>query len=213
MTRIDDPTTRAATKPAVSTRDLARRVLRLAVASAVASIVVLAACTTAPPPKPTPPASASTSTAQEARANLASASGSLVSGTVTLKPMGDGVHLTGTVGGFAANSQHGIHVHEKGDCSAVDASSAGGHFNPTAEAHGRASAEPLHAGDMDNLVADGDGVARVNIHLSGVTLGGGAANDIAGRALVVHAAPDDYTSQPSGNSGARVACAVITVTR
>ena len=210
MTRIDDPTTRAATKPAVSTRELVKRVLPWA----VASIVVLAACTTAPPPKPMPPASTNTSTAQEARANLASASGSLVSGTVTLKPMGDGVHLTGTVGGFAANSHHGIHVHEKGDCSSADASSAGGHFNPTTEAHGRASREaPHHAGDMDNLVADGDGVAQVNVHMHGVTLGGGAANDIAGKALVVHAAPDDYTSQPSGNSGARVACAVITVTR
>ena len=208
MTRIDDPTPRAATQPAISIRDLAVRVLPWA----VASIVVLAACTTAPPPKPTPPAA--TSTAQEGRANLASASGSLVSGTVTLKPMGDGVHLTGTVGGFAANSHHGIHVHEKGDCSSADASSAGGHFNPTADPHGRASREaPHHAGDMDNLVADGDGVAQVDIHMHGVTLGGGAANDIAGRALVVHAAPDDYTSQPSGNSGARVACAVITVIR
>ena len=210
MTRIDDPTPRAATQPAISIRDLAVRVLPWA----VASIVVLAACTTAPPPKPTPPASVNTSTAQEARANLASASGSLVSGTVTLEPMGDGVHLTGTVGGFAANSHHGIHVHEKGDCSSADASSAGGHFNPTADPHGRASREaPHHAGDMDNLVADGDGVAQVDIHMHGVTLGGGAANDIAGRALVVHAAPDDYTSQPSGNSGARVACAVIAVTR
>ena len=207
MTRIDDPTPRAATQPAISIRDLAVRVLPWV----VASIVVLAACTTAPPPKPTPPAA--TSTAQEGRANLASASGSLVSGTVTLKPMGDGVHLTGTVGGFAANSHHGIHVHEKGDCSSADASSAGGHFNPTADPHGRASREaPHHAGDMDNLVADGNGVAQVNIHMHGVTLGGGAANDIAGKALVVHAAPDDYASQPSGNSGARIACGVLTRT-
>lgn len=209
MPRIDDPTLCATPKP-VSKRAVARRALPWA----GVSIVVLAACTTtAPAPEPPPPPAA-TSTAQEARANLASASGSLVSGSVTLVPMGDGVHLTGTVGGFAANSQHGIHVHEKGDCSAADASSAGGHFNPTGDPHGRASREaPHHAGDMDNLVADGEGVAQVNIHMHGVTLGGGAANDIAGKALVVHAAPDDYASQPSGNSGARVACAVITVTR
>ena len=127
--------------------------------------------------------------------------------------MGDGVHLRGTVGGLAPNSQHGIHVHEKGDCSAVDASSAGGHFNPGASTHGRAGSGPHHAGDMDNLVADHEGVAQINIHLHGVTLGGGAANDIAGRALVVHATADDYTSQPAGNSGARVACGVITITR
>jgi Cu-Zn family superoxide dismutase len=205
MSRIDDPSSRAA----ASKFALAKRALPWA----VAGMVALAACTTtAPPPEPEPAAAASA--AQEARANLASASGSLVSGTVTLTPMADGVHLAGTVGGFAANSQHGIHVHEKGDCSAADASSAGGHFNPASAPHGRASREaPHHAGDMDNLVADGEGVAQVNIHMHGVTLGGGGANDIAGKALVVHAAPDDYTSQPSGNSGARVACAVITVTR
>jgi len=176
-----------------------------------ASLLLLTACSTTPPPAPPPPPAQST--AQAARANLASASGSLVSGQVTLAAMTDGVHLTGTVGGLAPNSTHGIHVHEKGDCSAADASSAGGHFNPAGSAHGRAGTPTHHAGDMDNITADASGVANVNIHLAGVTLGGGAANDIAGRALVVHAAPDDYMTQPSGNSGARVACGVITVTR
>ena len=66
---------------------------------------------------------------------------------------------------------------------------------------------------MDNIVSDAGGVAKVNVHLRGVTLGGGAANDIAGRAVIVHAAPDDYHTQPTGNAGARVACGVITVTR
>ena len=176
-----------------------------------ATSLLLGACASAPPssPKAITPVSA----AQAGTVNLASSSGSLVSGKLTLRTMGDGVHLTGTVGGFAANGQHGIHVHEKGDCSAVDASSAGGHFNPAATVHGRAGSGAHHAGDMDNLTADGQGVARVDIHLQGVTLGGGAANDIAGRALVVHMAPDDYRSQPAGNSGARVACGVITVVR
>jgi Cu-Zn family superoxide dismutase len=63
---------------------------------------------------------------------------------------------------------------------------------------------------MDNIVADPDGVAKIDIHLAGVTLGGGAANDIAGRAVIVHAAADDYTSQPAGNAGARVACGIVT---
>lgn len=178
---------------------------------AATTAVLLGACASVPPtPTRTVPA---VSTAQAGSVNLASSSGSLVSGKVTLRPMGDGVHLSGTVGGFAANGQHGIHVHEKGDCSAADASSAGGHFNPAATVHGRAGSGPHHAGDMDNLLADGQGVAKVDIHLRGVTLGGGAANDIAGRALVVHLAPDDYRSQPAGNSGARVACGVITVLR
>lgn len=178
---------------------------------ALTASFALAACSSTPPAARSAPAAPAQSTAQSARANLASASGSLVSGQVAFAPMGNGVHISGTVGGLPPNSTHGIHVHEKGDCSAADASSAGGHFNPAASAHGRASAPAHHAGDMDNIVANADGVAQVNIHLMGVTLGGGAANDIAGRALVVHAAPDDYTTQPSGNSGARVACGVIVV--
>jgi Cu-Zn family superoxide dismutase len=123
--------------------------------------------------------------------------------------MGDGVHITGDIGGLAPNSVHGFHIHETGDCSAADASSAGGHYNPAGMAHGRANTAPHHAGDIDNVVADGNGVAHVNAHVSGVALGGDPARDILGRALVVHAMPDDYRTQPSGASGTRVACGVI----
>src|SRR5690606_29734144 len=165
---------------------------------AIAAACALAACsTTAEMDEPATAAEpAATSTASSATVNLASASGSLVSGKLSIVPMGDGVHLTGQIGGLGAGATHAIHVHEPGDCSAADASSAGGHFNPTASAHGRAGTPTHHAGDMDNLTADAEGVANVDIHLSDVTLGGGAANDVAGRAVVVHAAPDDYTSQP-----------------
>ncbi len=181
-------------------------------------IAGLAGCAGAPRSADTPPATAHgtrpapTSTAREAVANLASASGSLVSGRLVLVPMGRGVHLTGEIGGLQPGSSHGFHIHEKGDCSAADGSSAGGHFNPAAQPHGRAGHGAHHAGDADNLVADASGVARVDAHVDGVTLGGGAANDIAGRAIVVHAAADDYSSQPAGNAGARVACGVIRVT-
>ncbi len=178
-------------------------------AIAIVATLTLAACASAPKPAPAPPPSLST--AKEGRANLAPASGSLVSGRVTLRPMTDGVHLTGTVGGFLPNSVHAIHVHEKGDCTAADASSAGGHFNPMGQPHGRANTPAHHAGDMDNIAANAQGQVNLDIHLAGVTLGGGAANDIADRALVVHAAADDYTSQPAGNAGARVACAVIKI--
>lgn len=177
---------------------------------AIATTLFLSACGTTPEPKSAAPAQ---STARQAVVNLASASGSLVSGKVTVMPMADGVHLTGTVGGLPANSTHGFHIHEKGDCSAADASSAGPHFNPAAAPHGKAESGAHHAGDMDNVVANAEGVVNLDVHVSGVTLGGGAANDIAGRALVVHAAPDDYTSQPAGNAGARVACGVITVSQ
>ena len=180
---------------------------------AAATAVFLTACGTTPPPKPAKVEVPTQSTAKQAVVNLASASGSLVSGKATLLPMAGGVHITGTVGGLPPNSTHGFHVHEKGDCSAVDASSAGPHFNPFGSAHGKAESGPHHAGDMDNVVANNEGVVKLNIHVSGVTLGGGAANDVADRALVVHAAPDDYTSQPAGNAGARVACGVIKVTQ
>ena len=180
---------------------------------AAATAVFLTACGTSPPPKPAKVEVPMQSTAKQAVVNLASSSGSLVSGKATLVPMADGVHITGTVGGLPSNSTHGFHVHEKGDCSAVDASSAGPHFNPFASAHGKAESGPHHAGDMDNVVADAEGVVKLDMHITGVTLGGGAVNDIAGRALVVHAAADDYTSQPAGNAGARVACGVIKVTQ
>ena len=145
----------------------------------------------------------------KAAAALAPASGSLVSGRVVFVPMTDGVHLTGTVGGLVPGGRFGFHIHEKGDCSAVDASSAGGHFNPTGAPHGRSEAGPHHAGDMDNLVAVPDGTANVDVRLIGTTLGGSAATNIVGRALVVHGGTDDYTSQPAGTAGARVACGVI----
>ena len=172
---------------------------------------LLAACSTAP--APVQKSAAATGTAQEAVVNLAPASGSLVSGRLLLRPMTGGVHVSGEIGGLGAGDVRGFHVHEKGDCSAADASSAGGHFNPGAQPHGRAGQGPHHAGDSDNLVADGRGVARVNAHLSGVTLGGGAASDIAGRAVIMHAQADDYATQPTGNAGARVACGVIRITR
>jgi len=186
-------------------------------ALALAVAATLAACASAPPQTATPgapaPAAHNASTAKQAVANLASASGSLVSGRLTLAPMGDGVHLTGDIGGLQPGSSHGFHIHEKGDCSAVDASSAGGHFNPGAQPHGRAGHGAHHAGDSDNLVADANGVAHVDAHVSGVSLGGGAANDVVGRAIIVHAVADDYSSQPAGNAGARVACGVIRVTQ
>ncbi|GAB3345017.1 superoxide dismutase family protein [Lysobacter tyrosinilyticus] len=182
--------------------------------------LVLAACTT------TAPATSSMSAATPSRAatpvrtvplargasiTLAPASGSLVSGKLSALPIAGGVRITGEIGGLARGSTHAIHIHEKGDCSAADATSAGGHFNPAQQPHGRAGSGPHHGGDMDNFVADANGVAHVDVQAFGVTLGGGATN-IGGRAIVVHAMPDDYTSQPAGNAGARVACGVIQLT-
>ena len=185
------------------------------------AVLVLAGCasapssSTAPAPAPvvpqaTPPQATPHAAVDEAVANLGPASGSLVSGRLALLAMGNGVHIRGDLGGLAPGSTHGFHIHANGDCSAADAASAGGHFNPTGTPHGRAMEAAHHAGDVDNLVADASGVAHVNVHVVGVSLGGDPRTDILGRALVVHAAPDDYRTQPAGNSGARIACGVIT---
>jgi Cu-Zn family superoxide dismutase len=185
---------------------------------AVSAALVLAACASSPSStassSDTGAAGApATSTAREASVVLAPASGSLVSGRLTAMPMGNGVHFTGEIGGLAPGSTHAIHVHERGDCSAADASSACGHFNPTNQPHGQVGTPTHHAGDMNNLVANAQGVARVDVHAQNVTLGGGAPNDVAGRAVIVHAKADDYRSQPSGDAGARVACGLITAQR
>ena len=170
----------------------------------------LAACASAPPPKPAAPVQPQ-HRVQRAQANLAPASASLVSGKLAIAAIDGGVRIEGELGGLGRGGIHAIHVHERGDCSAAAGSSAGGHFNPASSAHGRAGTPVHHLGDMDNLTANARGVARVDLQLQGVTLGSGAPNDILGRALVVHAGPDDYSSQPAGNSGARVACGVIEI--
>jgi len=180
--------------------------MKLRILPLAAALATLAGCASQPA---SDAAAHSAGTASSAHAALAPASGSLVSGRLTLVPMGGGVHIRGDIGGLPPGSSHGFHIHEKGDCSAVDAASAGGHFNPAGKPHGRAGHGAHHAGDSDNLVADAQGVAHVDAHVEGVSLGGGASNDILGRAIIVHANADDYSSQPAGNAGARVACGVI----
>ncbi len=136
--------------------------------------------------------------------------GNSVSGTLTLVSMQSGVRITGTVQGLTPNSEQGFHVHAKGDCSAPDASSAGDHFNPTSQPHGNPkSASAHHLGDMMNLRADAKGVAQVDVSVEGAGLHTGRPNDLFGKSIVVHQKADDYSTQPSGNSGNRVACGVI----
>ena len=138
---------------------------------------------------------------------LAPTKGSSATGTVMVMSMGDGVHFSGVISGLTPG-KHGAHIHENGDCSAPDAASAGGHFNPAGANHGAPDLIPHHAGDLGNLVASNDGRAELNVHANGVALESGA-NSIGGRALIVHAGEDDFKTQPTGNAGARVACGVI----
>lgn len=140
---------------------------------------------------------------------LAPTSGSNVAGTITVTTVPDGVRFQGRLTGLQPGSTHGFHIHEFGDCSAPDASSAGGHFNPTGVVHGDPVGMTHHAGDIANQVADAQGAVDVDATVHDVSLGTGTSDDVMGRALVVHRDADDYTSQPAGNSGPRVACGVI----
>jgi len=143
-------------------------------------------------------------------ATLQPTRGNTAAGTVWFSQDGPMVQVRGRITGLAPNREHGFHVHEKGDCSSDDAMSAGGHLNPTAKPHGPPGGEH-HAGDLPSLKADASGTATVRTQVAGTVLGSGAA-DLAGKALVVHAGADDYVTQPSGNSGARIACGVIGTT-
>lgn len=146
-------------------------------------------------------------TEKSAVAFLQPTQGNQANGAVTFTQSGDTVFAETKVTGLTPGS-HGFHIHEKGDCSAPDASSAGGHFNPGGEPHGAPQSAKRHAGDLGNLTADKAGEAALKIQVPGVTLADGP-NSIKGKSVVVHAMPDDLTSQPAGNSGPRVACGLI----
>lgn len=137
---------------------------------------------------------------------LIPAAGSTVKGTVHFKKEGAGVRVTGTFTGLSAGA-HGFHIHEFGDCSAADFTSAGGHFNPSASPHGAPTDAKRHEGDMGNITATADGNGSVDYVDS--KLGFQGAKSVIGRGVVVHANPDDFKTQPTGNAGGRVACGVI----
>ena len=138
--------------------------------------------------------------------------GNTASGTATFVERAGKVMVDGRFKGLTPG-QHGIHIHEKGDCSAPDAMSAGGHYNPTGEPHGAPDSAKRHGGDFGNLTADANGEATLSATLDTARFGIGKLSDntIAGKALVIHADADDLKTQPAGNSGTRVACGVITM--
>jgi Cu-Zn family superoxide dismutase len=135
-----------------------------------------------------------------------------VMGTITFTQAGDGVAFVAEIDGFAPNTKHGFHIHEKGDLSAPDLSSAKGHFDPTHEAHGAPDAAHHHMGDMGNLEADANGHAKLEGVFKGASLNSGA-DSIVGRSVIIHGKTDDLKSQPSGNSGPRIAGGVITLSK
>ena len=143
-----------------------------------------------------------------ATAELKPTAGSQTAGTVRFEQRGNKVLVTADVRGLKPGVEHGFHIHEKGDCSAPDAMSAGGHFNPAAKPHGHHGQNERHAGDLPSLVASASGTATLRFESDIITVAPGATS-VVGRGIVVHRDPDDYKTQPTGNSGPRLACGVI----
>jgi len=182
---------------------------RLAAAAAFAAFAAVPAFAQ---PAGTAPAPVATSTHPTiAIAVLNPTAGSSVHGVVRFLATDGGVKVVVDVEGLQPGQQHAIHIHEYGDCSMPDGSSAGSHFNPEAHPHGMPNSDMHHAGDLGNLQADKDGKSHYEITLTDVTLMG-EKNPIVGRGVIVHAKPDDG-GQPVGNAGGRLACGTIGIAK
>ncbi|MCK9687370.1 superoxide dismutase family protein [Scleromatobacter humisilvae] len=197
--------------------------MRLALTLSLATAVGLAGCAhkptvepiSVPAPAPAPAPSASPevkvtepffSRTKSAVATLTPSATSGVTGIVTFSGGSTSVDVHVIAAGLQPGSIHAFHVHENGTCASADFMTAGGHFNPTHKPHGPQD-KPHHAGDMPSLLADPAGKIDTRFTLEGVTVGG--TDGFVGHAVILHAVADDYDAQPTGNSGARIACGVI----
>jgi Cu-Zn family superoxide dismutase len=162
----------------------------------LAAAAVLAGCQSTPSEPP------------RATARLEPTKGNKTFGEATFEQRGDKVQVWIYVQGLKPGQEHGLHIHEVGDCSSGDGMSAKGHFNPFGKPHGDPKSGERHAGDLPALKAEKNGRAKVEalVDMISVTPGPGS---ILGKAVIVHADPDDYKTQPTGNAGARLACGVI----
>jgi len=148
------------------------------------------------------------SDAPKATATLEPTKGNNVKGTVDFVQRGDKVRVSARVSGLRPNSEVGFHIHEVGDCGSGDGMSTRGHFNPQGKQHAAHTSANRHAGDLPMLKADGSGNASLSVDLDIITVAPGPAS-VVGRGLIVHVQADDFKTQPTGNAGARSACAVI----
>ncbi len=144
----------------------------------------------------------------KATATLQPTKGNSVKGSATFEQRGDKVRVTANISGLRSNGVYGFHIHEAGDCSSGDGMSAKGHFNPHGKAHAAHTSAERHAGDLPSLRSDASGNATLSADLDIITVTPGPAS-VVGRGLIVHVQPDDFKTQPTGNAGARSACAVI----
>jgi Cu-Zn family superoxide dismutase len=166
-------------------------------------------CTTASRTSaPSGESAASSSTGPTATAVIEPRSGSTLSGTAKFTGAPEGLAAHVEVQG-ATPGPHGVHVHEKGDCSDPKALSAGPHYNPNAGAHHGGPVTPVrHGGDLGNIEVGPDGKGTLDVVVTAVSVAD-VANGVVGRAIVVHEKVDDLMTDPAGNSGARIGCGVI----
>jgi Cu-Zn family superoxide dismutase len=150
------------------------------------------------------------STMKRAIAVVVSTKGNTVNGIVTFAEVESGVHVVAILAGLTPG-KHGFHIHEFGDISSADGSSAGGHFNPTAMPHSMPMSDKRHAGDMGNIDADTTGSAHLDYIDPAMKLSG--EYSIIGHAVIIHAKEDDFKTQPTGNAGARIGNGVIGIAK
>lgn len=134
--------------------------------------------------------------------------GNQIEGVVHFEQLEDGVRVRANLHNLMPNSMHGFHIHEHGDCSAPDGTSAGGHYNPEGHDHAGPHDDMRHAGDLGNIESDSGGNAMLDLTVDNITLNGDM-NPIVGRGVIVHAGTDDLMSQPTGAAGPRIGCGVI----
>ena len=163
-------------------------------------------------PRENPPAAlqkSSAQMAQSAHADIVNATGQKI-GTATFAAASGGVRIDVDVTQLPPGT-HGIHIHTVGKCEGPDFKTAGGHFNPAGKKHGKDNPEGPHNGDLLNLEVGADGHGTASLLDANATLGDGPTSVFqpGGTAIVIHAAADDYKTDPAGNSGARIACGVI----
>jgi Cu-Zn family superoxide dismutase len=163
---------------------------------ATAATVLLAACQSTPEEP------------LRATAALQPTKGSKAFGEATFEEVDGKVRVIVFAQGLVPDREHGFHIHEAGDCSSGDGMSAKGHFNPHGKPHGPPATTERHAGDLPALKADKGGRAKLDVTVDLISLRPGPAS-VVGRGLIIHADPDDYKTQPTGNAGARIACGVI----